>query len=683
MCRAVGCIIVVLIVLALNGCNNPAAILKALLPGGLVSFAERQPGPNLLPNAGFEQISAATGKPLNWSDNGFSADSTVAHTGGASFRLKDANLIPYAQSAAQDVPVKKGIYRIGGWVKTTNLAATQGSGVRLCLAAPVTWPSTLGGGCTATVKGTNDWQYLSQTAIAIAQDTTARLSLQAYGDPDGTAWFDDIELRQDSLPLEVFLLYPNYRGILFDDQSQTVRLDLTVNLPQGAMLADYQINGAVSDENAGALVLQTSLPAAANVSAEFGFSELATWRSYLVTFRLAGPSGTYDYPAYRIVKRPGALRAAMTMSFDENNRFLIHGQPAFLLGVYDSGMGYYNYEQGWEDLFTTQRRLFELPINFYLNYWYGAAPNTAIAPMMDVLQRHGIYNLTNANCFAGNTLDQMGANWFTGSDDATVQSRGQHPGFGGFYASDECQGGLVPDVFAKYQRMKALDPDGIVFGTLLPGHDVFLWRDTLDVLATDPYALYGAEPAAGYPLSKVADGTRQTRDAVKGSRPFATTLQFFKFTSLGRWPTQAELRNMSYMAIAEGANGLFYWSLGANALAYVCTGWCDVKVDYFNRLKAVITELKSLEPALISVDRPELLLSNSNGAVIRTRVKYAGGRAYLIAYNYSNQPATASFAWAGAVSSVSVYNEARTLPVSGGGFSDSFGPYEAHVYVVQ
>ena len=660
----------------------PAAAPGTLTTGGLVSYPTRQSGPNLLANAGFEEASARPDKPLGWSDNGFFLDTTVAHSGRASFRLRDAQLIPYTQYAWQDILLEKGVYRIGGWVKKSNLAAVQASGVRLCLsvAAP------LGGGCTAIVKGTGDWEYLARTSLVISQDTTARFQLASYGDPDGTAWFDDIEVRRDSLPLEVFLLYPNYRGVLFDDQTQTARFDLAVDPPAGTACADYQINGTVTDETTSTVVLQTSLPAAATAQADFNFSPLATGRTYLVAFRMvriAGAVAVYDHPAYRIAKVAGALRASMTMAFDEQNRFMMRGQPAFLLGVYDSGLGYTTLEQGWENVLTSERRLFELPINLYLNYWYGAAPNNAMLAMLNVLQRHGIYGLTNANCFAGSTVEQVGAPWFLGSTDAVIQARGQHPGFAGFYVADECQACLAADVFGRYQRMKTLDPDGITLGTLVPGNDLFLWRDAVDVLATDSYPLNRAEPEDGYPLSKVADAARSTRDALKGSRPFITVLQFFHGTSDSRWPTQAELRNMSYAAIVEGANGLFYWSLGVNALAYVCKGWCDERVDYFERLKAVLNELKSLEPALTSVDRPDLLLSNSNPAAIRTRVKYSGGKAYLIGSNYSGQPASASFVWAGAVTSVSVYNEARQLPVAASSFSDSFGPYEARVYVIQ
>src|ERR1039458_2004656 len=68
---------------------------------------------NLLTNPGFEQFNTTTGKPIAWTDNGFTRDTTVAHTGQASFRLTNANLIPYSQSASQTLQVKKGTYGIG------------------------------------------------------------------------------------------------------------------------------------------------------------------------------------------------------------------------------------------------------------------------------------------------------------------------------------------------------------------------------------------------------------------------------------------------------------------------------------------------------------------------------------------------------------------------------------------
>jgi hypothetical protein len=664
--------------------------------GGLVSYPIREMSANLLTNPGFEQRDPATGRPVGWKDDAFNFDTTVAHSGLASCRLTDANLIPYAQSNPQTLQLRKGIYRIGGWVKTGGLAATRGDGVRLCLYAPAaTWPPSIGSGCTSIVKGTADWQYLQLTGIVVSQDTSAQFILQAYGDPDGSAWFDDVELRREYLPLEVSLLYPNYRGMLFDDQSQTARFNIALDLPN-ATPADFGLTGQVSDESTGSVILKNSFPSTAALTASFDLSSLILGRSYLVGFSLIKTDGsqTYSYPAYRIVKVPGSLRASMTVSFDEQNRFLLHGKPSFLLGAYDAGMGYTATEPQWETQFTTQRRLFELPINFYLNYWYGLAPNSAWMPMLNVLQRHGIYALTSANCFQNKTMEQIGPTWLVNGPDSVVRERTVHPAFGGFYAADECSASLIPDVFGRYQQMKTLDPGGMVLGVQGGSHDLPLWRDSLDVLAADSYPMYGAEPAEGYPFHMVADDAKSTYDAVFGSRPFVTVLQYFQFTSQGRWPTQAELRSMSYAAIAGGANGLFYWSLGANALAYICDGsdayhspagsgsWCQARVDNHTNLKNVLTELQALSPALTMPDRPDLLAANSN-PIIRTRVKYDGTTAYLIAYNASNSPQSATFRWSQTVHSVSVPQEGRLLQPSGGGMADTFVANGVHVYVIQ
>jgi hypothetical protein len=676
--------------------TTQAPAFSGLNTGGLTAYPQGQLGPTVLVNGSFE-IPGPSGKPQGWADNGFVLDTTVARTGLGSYRLTDAHLIPYSQSASQQVSLKKGIYEFSGWVKLNNMAATRGNGVRICFSAPPYYPWQIARSCTPLVKGTADWQKLSLTKIVLPQDAVAAISLEAYGDPDGTAWFDDVELRQEQFPLSVFMLYPNYRGMLFDDFSQAARFEVAVDLPPGASAAAYQVEGAVTDEATGQLLRQALFPAAAVQTAQFDFSGFASGRTYLVSFRLKTTAGStvFQYPGYRIAKVAGSLRQQMAVSFDEHNRILLRGKPAFLLGVYDSGIGYSGYESGWETLLSSARRLFELPINVYLNYWYGEAPNGAWLSLLNVLQKYGIYGLTNANCFSSSPLEQMTPNsWFLKVPDGDIQTRAAHPGFLGFYAADECRGDLAGNVFGHYQRMKSLDPDGLVLGVLFGDSQLSLWPDAVDLLATDPYPLYGAEPAGGYNLNLVATWTQRARAAVRDSRPVATVIQFFQFTSKGRWPTLEELRNMSYTAIAEGANGLLYWSLGASALAYSCDGstpekspagsgsWCPFRVQQFQNLKAVVTELKGLEPALVSVDRPDLLVSNSNPAV-RTRVKYVNKTAYLIAYNATGSATSATFGWNFNPAAVTVHGENRSITPSGAWFTDDFGPYQARVYAVR
>jgi hypothetical protein len=98
-------------------------------------------------------------------------------------------------------------------------------------------------------------------------------------------------------------------------------------------------------------------------------------------------------------------------------------------------------------------------------------------------------------------------------------------------------------------------------------------------------------------------------------------------------------------------------------------------------LKAVVNELADLEPALVADDAPGALSGNSNPA-IRTKVRLHGGKGYIFAYNATNQNASTTFTWNTVPGAVAVNGEGRGLAVSGRSFSDSFGPYGAHIYVV-
>jgi hypothetical protein len=521
----------------------------------------------------------------------------------------------------------------------------------------------------------------------VPSDRTVTLRLEGYREPSGTAWFDDVSVQEQSpRPLEVFLLYPNFRGMLFDDETGGVRLDVSVSLAEAA-LAGHKVIARLVEEGTGQVAASAEYPASSHLVAALDGCAMRAGASYLAQVSLVPSSGgaaVYEYPPYRVSRVSAAARAAMKVSFDQRNRVLVRGRPRFVLGVYDSGMGYGTTDAFWEQqLFAPDgaRRLAGLPITFYLNYHYGEAPFEAVSSLMTTLERHGIQYLQTANCHIGRPLGPS----FAAHSDGYVQGLAAHPALAGYYTADECDNTLVPVVFDQYQRLKALDPGSITFGALLGRADLALWRDAVDVLSTDPYPLFGAEPAGGYRHSLVGDEAALTREAVKDARPFFTVLQFFRFTSRGRFPTRAEMRNHALMAITEGARGLFWWSLGANALAHVCgssAAWCEQRLAHMEDLRVVISEIAALEPALLGNDVRDAVTSTASPN-IRTRVKEASGRRHLFAYNHENTTETVRFQVNGPVSRVSVAGEDRVLDVSGGGFSDSFSPFEAHVYVIE
>ena len=143
---------------------------------------------------------------------------------------------------------------------------------------------------------------------------------------------------------------------------------------------------------------------------------------------------------------------------------------------------------------------------------------------------------------------------------------------------------------------------GITFATTPGGGllDPSLWTDAADVLGTDPYPLYGPEPAVGYThFNRGRFRVRKLRAVAKPDRPVWSVLQFFKFTSNSRMPTPEELRAHAVMSIVEGAQGIFWWDIGANGLRKLDAATVST---YMSHLKTLTTELAGLEPALIAAE---------------------------------------------------------------------------------
>jgi hypothetical protein len=666
----VGSVMIVLGGFTLATAQNPS-----LVGGGLTALPSVSLGPDRLANGGFETLSG--GLPASWSTgSGWAVDQLVKRSGTFSYRATGG-----FSTSSQAVQLRRGTYRLSGWVRTQGVGSGTTNGVRLQFDFR---PHTNFWTTTEVISGTRDWTRFELPNIVVSQDATVTIKLENFNNSGGTAWFDDVRLEeQQAQSVDVYMLYPNFRGMLFDDGPGTMRFDVGVT-PPGGDLSRYRVTGTLRDEASGQVILSQNYTAAASFEAEMSGSLMQHGRPYLVTFSLvdlATGQAVYSYPAYRVSRVAAGARAALNVSFDERNRVLVRGVPRFVLGVYDSGSSYSTNDAFWENQLwspTGDRRMNDMRINFYLNYWFGEAPVDAMRALMTNLQRHGVMYLQTGNCF---DKFAAGTQFNINGSDAYVRDLGTHPGSGGYYTIDECLSSLIPGAFTQYDRLRRLDPDSITFSTNFGNPDLPLWRDAADIVSTDPYPLFNSEPAGGYTHGQVGQWTARTREAVKDARPFMTVLQFFKFTSQGRWPTLQEMRNHAWMAIAEGARGLWWWSLGDNALKNVCAGWCAEKTTHMNNLKAVVNEIADLEDVLLADDEPGALSSNSNAA-IRTRVKLHNGRGYVIAYNTTNATASATFTWNTAPGTVTVNAENRTRPVSGRSFTDSFGPYQAHVYVL-
>jgi hypothetical protein len=435
-----------------------------------------------------------------------------------------------------------------------------------------------------------------------------------------------------------------------------------------------------------------------------------------------------------VVASVSAADKAPRTSLDAQGRLLIHGVARFVLGVYDSGFGYSPDRAEWErKIFDRrgERGLDGIPINLYLNYHLGRATMPSMHALLDVLWKRKIVYLQTGNCFEKGSWRRYGPDSFGIMDESYVRQFAQHPGAAGYYIMDECADDLVPETEQHHRQLKALDPGGITFAVAISAayRDPAAWVNAADVLAIDPYPMYGKEPAAGYTHFTVADNVARLRAVVPRERPIWAVLQFFQFTSDSRQPTYEELRSHAVMSIVEGAQGLLWWELGPNGLRKGSDAATITR--QMAALREVVTELARLQPALLAPRADGALAENSTRAAepvagrkaqlehniavewlhsrkiayqaelamlnegktkhsamlndvatIKTLTKVVDGTGYVFAYNYTNRPTPVRFTWREPLSRVVESRDGRAVAVSGKSWEDTFAPYDSRIYVV-
>jgi hypothetical protein len=646
--------------------------------GGLTALPDASGrGPNLVDNAGFETV--RDGALGGW---GLELDGELwsvvreGRDGRPALRLNTSRRAQNVPSTEQTLTLEPGLYTVEGWVKTRDVGTSDPrSGVRLCLDAR---PSANWWHCSEVARGTTDWTLLRVAGIPVRERGSYKVWLGAYGAPDGTAWFDTVSLTAARKPpLDVYLLYPNFRGMLFDDQPQTVRVAVGVTARGG------RVRLSLVDEASGQARASREYETSPSLTAELDAAGLGPGR-YLLRTELVDAAGgvTGRYPDYRIVKLPGRARQKMSVWYDARNVAHFGGRPTFVLGLYTTSgysttrSSYAAGTDGWGN-----DRIAQAPINLLINYHLGRAPIPALGVYLDDLHARGIRYLQTVNFYHRRDgqyreIDYPAAR--QGEDELNrwvARTLGAHPGLGGFYVMDEQSAEMVPIVFRQYRALAAAAPGTVTFGVLGDGKEsqAPLWRDALDVMGLDPYPIL--KPAGRNHLAMVGEWTRLGQEAVKRSRPVWMVLQYFPLTAAGGWPSESDLRAMSWMAIIDGARGLLYWSFGEKGLAWVKDP--REREQKWAELVRVIKEIKALEPVLLAPDAAVVSRESSNGAVRTLGKAGPDGARYLFAYNTRN--AATRVTWTLAAPAAETFDLATGRPgptVEDGALSAELGPYE-------
>lgn len=585
----------------------------------LLPVCRAAPAPeNLAPNPGFEEQGV-------WSlPKQFSRSEEQPRSGARCLKLENSDAKKYLLAGAHPQLIPGRSYEFEAWLRTKDVKGGDNGGATICIEWSGADGKYLGGSYPHGLHGTHaEWTRVFECTGRIPTNA-ARFTVSCYmrRGATGTAWWDDVAIREYRPPVVEMLTTDHYRDQA-DGGRVTVRAGLALaenQLEASAVRAELAVLAA--DGQCAATGKQISLAGDA-AALEFDAAPLAPG-AYTLRCTVRDAAGTEmghaDLPFKRVAVFPP--RKAF---IDEHRRLILDGQPFFPLGTYWSGA-----------------KPEELAI-------YAKSPFNCIMPYADIGRAGAdlawsngirvIYSVKDLYpCLRKNLKDAAAARQTIAQRVASLKD---HPGIIAWYINDELPLTMRDELAAHRQWLEELDPGRPTWAVLYQVGQLRGYVPTCDVLGTDPY------PIGRKPPVMARDWTRATREASLGAHAVWMVPQIFDWNSYHKSgdkvvpqhpPTLAEMRAMAWSCLAEGANGLIFYSwfdLWKMDKPKTVDGHTPVREPFEERWRdvcAMAGEIRDLIPILLSTEAAaQVQVTASPDCAWRVLAK--DGATWLIAVN--------------------------------------------------
>lgn len=386
--------------------------------------------------------------------------------------------------------------------------------------------------------------------------------------------------------------------------------------------------------------------------------------------------------ALLILSLPAVFATAAEVQVVGDRCLLVDGKPFFAVGIYQAGV---------EDF----AMLAEAGVNMVHTYgWEGSASYANGQAWLDAAEEHGLKAWVGLY-----RPDVKAMNWEQTIE--RVKAHKDHPALLAWHTMDEpdwdtpvteCLGVRIDGkpgkeyMPAAYQLLHQLDGTHPVTAVVCHYADVERFMDSVDVLQADYYPVppIPAVNFSGTGFRGISIYLNHHRRVSQGGKPFWFVAQAFDYSRMKkdvpeewqRFPTQREMRTMTYMAIACGARGIVYWSLSRLRTPVEDPSKSQPQ-DHWEWLSATTRELKQLQP-LLTADTPELRAMKNN---VASMVKSDGSDIHIIAANYERTPTQTVISVPGIKYAVAeIMFEGGEAEVVEGELRCSFEEVEARVY---
>ena len=531
----------------------------------------------------------------------------------------------------QWVEVEPGrVYRVEGWIRTEGV---EGGGVCIDFSWYDAYGTRLGTAATQPlVSGTASWKFVSLEAfVPPAAAKRCLVGTPVTGNTKGKAWFDDLRIVPHELPPIGQFISDAYRN-------RAAEGEVTLHVGLGATKDEIAAKGlhgrfvvplAMGGNRFLASVPDKDDPR--DVSATFDVAVLPVGESKIV-FELLADKGK-KVAAKSLTFTRTARAETKGVRIDRRGITRIDGKPFFPLGMY---MGRATPEN--------INHYVKGPFNCLMPY---GEPTKA---EMDYVHSKGLKMIFSLkDCYVGLggakergiTNEAAEASYIT----KRINAFKEHPALLAWYNNDELGLDWINRLTAHLDLFERLDPNHPTWVAHYMVEDIRSHLPSFDVIGSDPYPIC----QTGDPLiSQVMEHTRITRKGVFGARAMWQISQAFdwgayrvKDKDKTRPPTFDEMRNMAWQFIAEGANGLIFYSYSS----WDKMKWRTPPEEMWGHVCRIGVEVKKMFPVFLSDEIAPSITLITKDASVRTWCK--DGEVWLLAVNPTYKPKVVEFALGG------------------------------------
>ena len=466
-----------------------------------------------------------------------------------------------------------------------------------------------------TMNGTSDWTKMSGTTREIP-DGVAESYFRAIAKQciSGRGVVDNMYLAEHDTPAVECVVPHVYRR---ESTGGPVRFSASINADiHENKLEDYSAtftyaHGALGTTRPTTVVTGKVVSAVEAVATlDTSFFAFGTNDVVCTLFHKGGEVGSASVPFARLAK-PTPRRVYI----DRHLRAIVDGKPFFPLGMCYWG----NFTR--KDV----ERYAEGPFNCVNTDW------RMTGEQLDFCRDKGLLVLVGLE--HGFDLPDGGKAWLT----ERVNAMKGHSAVMGWFVSDEQPVADIPKMLRRQKWMEALDPNHPTWYALDTVREARHYLGAADVMGLDPYPI--PTKPIGLVYSTTRQGVANTFGAVANwqfPQAFGWGWLKRKETKGQRAPTQKEMANMGWQAIAGGANGLVFYAYQHLSEQH------DDPEDAFEpawaRTKAMAGEFKKYIDVFLSID-PAPTAKSSNGDVAVRTWRYQGDT-YLLVVNCTTNAQT-------------------------------------------